>query len=140
MKLVVRDSLVRVAFAAIAYTVAELTFDVVAQMIPAALVQMFSLVSLGATVVLTIALILSEVRAYRSVVAAYEGSLEFADKALFVSALWFGAGLPMAMVSLARCSIWRCGSDGTTILLAQVGIALVLGVLSCIKLREVSKS
>lgn len=135
MKSIARNGIMRVVIASIVYMIAGLMLEMATRVLPNENVAMFSLVFLGVALVLTAALVVVEVRAYRSVVSSCGEWFTVSDKVLLAAALWFFGGLPTAIISMIRCSVWG-GEGDMKMLLIQVGLSVSLCLLSGLKVRE----
>lgn len=97
-------------------------------------VSTVSVISMLVTFALIAALIVSEVRAYRAVVASVPFEPEVGDKILLGLSLWFAGGVPLALTNLVRAVALGGATDVRQILI-ELGAAAALAVLTYPKFR-----
>lgn len=93
-----------------------------------------SIASMLVTLLLIVALILSEVRAYRAVVASVPFEPGMGDKALLGLSLWFVGGMPLGIANLVR-AVALGGVGDVRQILIQLGVSVALVLLTYPKFR-----
>lgn len=93
-----------------------------------------SIASMFVTLLLIVALIFSEVRAYRAVVASVPFEPGMGDKALLGLSLWFVGGIPLGIANLAR-AVGLGGVGDVRQILMQLGVSVALVLLTYPKFR-----
>ena len=90
--------------------------------------------SMLVTLLLIVALIFLEVRAYRAVVASVPFEPDMGDKVLLGLSLWFGGGMPLGVANLVRAAALGGAGDVRQILM-QLGVSVALMLLTYPKFR-----
>lgn len=93
-----------------------------------------SIASMLVTLLLIVALIFSEVRAYRAVVASVPFEPDMGDKALLGLSLWFVGGMPLGIANLVR-AVALGGAGDVRQVLIQLGVSVALVLLTYPKFR-----
>ncbi len=93
-----------------------------------------SIASMLVTLLLIVALIFSEVRAYRAVVASVPFEPGMGDKALLGLSLWFVGGMPLGIANLVR-AVALGGVGDVRQILIQLGVSVALVLLTYPKFR-----
>ena len=93
-----------------------------------------SIASMFVTLLLIVALIFSEVRAYRAVVASVPFEPGMGDKVLLGLSLWFVGGMPLGIANLVR-AVALGGVGDVRQILIQLGVSVALVLLTYPKFR-----
>lgn len=93
-----------------------------------------SVVSMLVTLLLIVALIFLEVRAYRAVVGSVPFEPDMGDKVLLGLSLWFGGGVPLGVANLVR-AVALGGAGNARQILIQLGVSVALVLLAYPKFR-----
>ena len=93
-----------------------------------------SIASMFVTLLLIVALIFSEVRAYRAVVASVPFEPGMGDKVLLGLSLWFVGGMPLGIANLVR-AVALGGVGDVRQILIQLGGSVALVLLTYPKFR-----
>lgn len=93
-----------------------------------------SIASMFVTLLLIVALIFSEVRAYRAVVASAPFEPGMGDKVLLGLSLWFVGGMPLGIANLVR-AVALGGVGDVRQILIQLGVSVALVLLTYPKFR-----
>lgn len=93
-----------------------------------------SIASMLVTLLLIVALIFSEVRAYRAVVGSVSFEPGMGDKALLGLSLWFVGGMPLGIANLVR-AVALGGVGDVRQILIQLGVSVALVLLTYPKFR-----
>ena len=131
--MVARGALVRLCAMALVYASASMLLEVTVASLEADMAVAASTFSLIVTVVLLAALVISEIHAYRAVVAAGDVEPEMGDKVLLAATLWFGGGLPMCIVSVVRQLTGFVQIADPQVVYVQLGLSVVLMLLSWLR-------
>ncbi|WP_147357227.1 hypothetical protein [Collinsella sp. AM18-10] len=116
------------------YAVGVLLMDATVGELTGSAASSASIASMLVTLLLIVALIFLEVRAYRAVVASVPFEPDMGDKVLLSLSLWFGGGMPLGVANLVRAAALGGAGDVRQILM-QLGVSVALMLLTYPKFR-----
>lgn len=116
------------------YAVGVLLMDATVGELTGSAASSASIASMLVTLLLIVALIFLEVRAYRAVVASVPFEPDMGDKVLLGLSLWFGGGMPLGVANLVRAAALGGAGDVRQILM-QLGVSVALMLLTYPKFR-----
>lgn len=125
-----RSALARVEVVALASAAVTAGAEAIVGGLAVEAAEAASIATLGAVAALTVILVVLEVKAWRAVVAACGSEPAGTDKVILAGALWFGGGLPLALVSAARV---LGGAGDARSVLVQLGVSAAFVVLAALR-------
>lgn len=129
-----RSALTTLGVMSLIYAVGVLLMDATVGELTGSAASSASIASMLVTLLLVVALIFLEVRAYRAVVASVPFEPDMGDKVLLGLSLWFGGGMPLGVANLVRAAALGGAGDVRQILM-QLGVSVALMLLTYPKFR-----
>lgn len=129
-----RPALTTLGVMSLIYAVGVLLMDATVGELTGSAASSASIASMLVTLLLIVALIFLEVRAYRAVVASVPFEPDMGDKVLLGLSLWFGGGMPLGVANLVRAAALGGAGDVRQILM-QLGVSVALMLLTYPKFR-----
>lgn len=129
-----RSALTTLGVMSLIYAVGVLLMDATVGELTGSAASSASIASMLVTLLLIVALIFLEVRAYRAVVASVPFEPDMGDKVLLGLSLWFGGGMPLGVANLVRAAALGGAGDVRQILM-QLGVSVALMLLTYPKFR-----
>lgn len=129
-----RSALTALGVMSLVYAGGVLLMDATVGELTGSAVSSASVASMLVTLLLIVALIFFEVRAYRAVVASVPFEPGMGDKVLLGLSLWFVGGMPLGVANLARAMALGGVGDVRQILI-QLGASAALVLLTYPKFR-----